>query len=579
MGRADADAIVANGRVVNVLTREVYEATIAIKSGRIAAVGDVAYTRGKDTEIVDADGRYVTPGLIDAHLHMYHSYLGVNEFVEGLLLGGVTANADGFYGQGIVGGKDAVRFFKDAFDSTPLRLIFVVPTLAYLQNRELGLQPAPGIEVEDMHEMLSWDGCFGLEEPPFIPIVDKWDDFLGLLEATLEQGKTITGHAAGADFRQTQAFVAMGASTDHEAVGTDEALMKARAGLRLLMRQGSGAFDVPALVKVYTEHKIDPRQLAFCADLASPEKLLHEGTIAENIRVAIAHGVPPALAVQMGTINNAEVFGLDKEMGVLAPGRHADILLVDELTDFSIQRVLVGGKTVVEDGEMTVKLPAQDYPGAFFGSVKLDRPIEPGHLVVTSDSGASQVDVRVIGITQGSLVTDERRATLRVEDGVVLPDLEQDVLPLAMVDRFGKGTGAGAGFVQGFELQRGAIASSVNAVCENLVAVGTNTDDMAIAMNCLAEVGGGKVVVADGEVLSLVELPLLGLMSTEPMAQIAAKFDHAFEQIAKLGCPLRSPFAQLEFSFACGEIGDIRLSDEGLIRVEPCERLEVVLSA
>lgn len=576
MGRKTADSVIVHGRLVNVFTREVYEAGVAIKDGRIAAVGDVEYTRGSETEVVDAEGRYMTPGLIDAHLHMYHSYLGVNEFVEGSLLSGTTAYADGFYGQGIVGGRDAVSFFKDAFDATPLRLIFVVPVLAWLQNRELGLKPGPGIEVSDMHEMLAWDGCYGLEEPPFLPVVENWDELLDLLDATIEQGKTITGHAAGISERQTQGFVAAGVTTDHETVATDEAVMKARLGLRLLMRQGSGAFDVPALVKAYTEHKIDPRQLAFCSDLASPEKLLNEGTISENIRVAIANGVPPPLAVQMGTINNAEAYHLEREMGVVAPGRHADILLVDDLSDFSIQRVIVGGQTVVEDGRLTVDLPAQDYPRVFFDSVKLDGPIAADQLAVKTDADG-EVEVRVIGITPNSLVTDERRATLRVVDGLVQPDLENDVLPLAMVDRFGKGTGAGAGFVQGFELQRGAIASSVNAVCENLVAVGTNTDDMALAMNTLAEAGGGKVVVADGEVMTLVELPLLGLLSPEPLTQIAAKFDRAFEDIAALGCPLRNPFSQLEFSFACGEIGDIRLSDEGLLRVEPCEMLEVVL--
>jgi adenine deaminase len=196
---------------------------------------------------------------------------------------------------------------------------------------------------------------------------------------------------------------------------------------------------------------------------------------------------------------------------------------------------------------------------------------------VPAPEGADEVEVRVIGVTDGSLETDERRARLQVADGVVQPDLDADVLPLAMVDRFGKGHGAGAGFVQGFKLTKGAIASTVNAVCENLVAVGASTSDMAIAMNHLAEIGGGKIVVVDGEIVALVELPLLGLLSEEPLDTVTAKFDKAFEAIAELGCPLRNPFSQLEFCFACGEIGDIRLSDEGLLRVNPPERLEVVV--
>ena len=472
LGNRPADVVVLDGEVVNVLTQEIYEAGVAIAGDRIAAVGDIEYARGRDTAVVDASGRYVTPGLVDGHLHMYHSYLGVNEFVEAMLTHGITTTTDGFYGQGIVGGMDAVRFFKDAFDERPLRLIFLVPTLAYLQNRELGLEPAPGIGVDEMHEMLNWDGCLGLEEPPFVPIVEKWDEFLDLFEATLAQRKIITGHAAGINWRQTQAYVAMGTSTDHEAVAVDEALYKARAGIKLLMRQGSGAFDVPTLVKAFTEHKIDPRRLAFCADLASPEKLLAEGGVDENIRVAIANGVPPVIAVQMATINVAEAFGMDRDVGVLAPGRHADLILVDDLPRFSIHQVMVGGEIVFHDGRFVAELPPIAYPSSFSGTVHLDGEIDEADLKVRASEGVEEVEVRVIGVTDGSLETDERRARLRVEDGAVQPDFENDVLPIAMVDRFGKGHGPGAGFVQGFRLKEGAIASTVNAVCENLVAVG-----------------------------------------------------------------------------------------------------------
>jgi adenine deaminase len=574
LGNEKASVVVLDGRLVNVLTREIFEAGVAIAGDRIAAVGDVEYTRGPDTKLVDAAGRYVTPGLVDGHLHCYHSYLGVNEFVEVMLTHGVTTTTDAFYGQGIVGGKDAVRFFKDAFDSRPLRLIFLVPTLSYLQNRELGLTPTPGIGVEDMHEMLDWDGCMGLEEPPFIPIVEKWDVFLDLFEATLERRKTITGHAAGIDWRQTQAYVAMGASTDHEAIAADEGLYKARAGLKLLMREGSGAFDVAELVKTYTEHGIDPRRLAFCADLASPEKLINEGGVDENLRVAVAHGVPPALAVQMATINVAEAFGVDRDLGVVAPGRYADLVLVEDLAEFQVQRVLVGGETMVDDGRFVGKLEQIDYPSAFFGTVALDRPLTVGELQLAAVSDSA--DVRVIGVTDGSLVTDERVATLQAVSGVLQPDIPNDVLPLAMADRFGKGTGVGVGFVQGFELKRGAIASTVNAVCENLVAVGAAVEDMVIAMNHLAEIGGGKVVIAEGEVLALVELPLLGLLSQDPLGTVSGNFERAFEAISELGCPLSNPFSTLEFCFACGEIGDIKLSDQGLLRVNPPEIVEVI---
>jgi adenine deaminase len=578
LGKTPADVLIRGGNLVNVATAEIYPAAIAIKGDRIAAVGDVGYTQGVDTRIIDAEGRFITPGLVDGHLHCYHSYLGVTEFVQAMLTHGVTATADGFYGQGIVGGMQAIRFFKDAFDAMPIRLIFLVPTLAYLQNRELGLTPAPGIRAEDMFEILDWDGCCGVEEPPFLPIGEKWDEFLDLYEATLARRKVITGHAAGLGDRELQAYVAMGTYTDHEAVARDEGLRNARAGMKLLMREASGAQDVTQLVRAYTECGIDTRTLGFCTDVASPEKLMHQGGIDENIRVAIRNGVPPIKAVQMGTINVAEIFYAQQDVGLIAPGRYADVLFVDNLVDFSVDTVLVGGEKVVEHGAFIARLPDVRYPKPFYGTVSFPHPVTPEDLKFRVHRPEGEVEVRVIGVTDGSLVTHERRTRLRVTDGVVQPDLPNDVIQIGMIDRLCKGTGVGLGFVQGFGLRRGAIASSVNAVCENVVTVGTNAEDMALAANHLAEIGGGKVVVADGNVVATVELPILGLLSEEPLNEVMDKFDKAFAAIAALGCSLRNPFSTLEFCFACGEIGEIKLSEEGLLLITPPHKVDVVVA-
>ncbi len=577
MGRQPADVVVRGGQLVNVATAEIYGADVATKNGRIAAVGDVDYTHGAATTFIDVEGQFVTPGLVDGHLHMYHSYLGVPEFVEAMLRHGVTATADGFYGQGIVGGIEAIRWFKDAFEQMPLRVLFVVPTLAYLQNRELGLTPAPGVEAEAMFEMLDWPGCYGLEEPPFLPVVDAWPEFLDLFEATLERRMVVTGHASGIDARQTQAYVAMGCYTDHETVDVDDAVQKVRAGMKLLMRQGSGCTDVPQLVRAYTERGVDSRALGFSVDVASPEKLVAEGGIDENIRVAVAHGVPPIKAIQMGTINVAEVFYAQQDIGLVAPGRFADMVIVDDLADFSIQRVIVGGEVMVEDGSLVAAMPSVEYPSAFRGTVKLAQEVTGADLAIQVDSDVDTAEVRVIGVTEGSLVSTERRHRVTARGGTLAASIDEDVLHLAMIDRLAKGTGIGRGFVQGFGLRSGAIATTVNAVCENIAIVGTNPADMALAANRLAEVGGGKIVVSEGEVRALVELPILGLLAEAPLDDVMAKFDAAFAAIRELGCAFQSPFSQLEFCFACGEIGEIKLSEEGLVQVDPPMRLSVVV--
>jgi adenine deaminase len=570
MGKVPAETVIEGGRLVNVATAEIYPADVAIKGGRIAAVGDVAYTKGPNTRTIDATGRFITPGLVEGHLHQYHSYLGVTEFVEALLSHGVTATADAFYGPGIVAGVPAVRFFKEAFERMPMRLIFLVPALAWLQNRELGLTPTPGVAAEELGDILGWDGCYGLEEPPYLPIVEHYPEFLDLFDETLRQRKVITGHAAGITWRQLQAYAAVGVTTDHESVEANDALAKARAGMTLLMRQGSGCFDIPEVVRTHTEFGIDPRMLAFCADLASPEKLMTEGTIDHAIRVAIAQGVAPVRAIQMATINTAEVFYAQRDFGIVAPGRLADLLLVSNLRDFAIDTVIFGGTEVFKQGKFLIDLPKTDYPSFLRGTVKLPHLISADELTFRVEEGRRNAEVRVIGVTEGSLETDERRAHLpAAADGSVAADIERDVLLLAMIDRFGKGTGVGLGFVQGFGLRDGAIASTANAVCENIVIVGTNPTDMAVAANHLASLGGGKVVARGGEVVASVGLPICGLLAEEPMQDIMTKFSHAFAAIADLGCPLKNPFSQLEFCFACGEIGHIKLSEEGLLLIHP----------
>lgn len=579
MGRAPADLLIRGGNLVNVLTAEIYTTDIAIAGDRVAAVGDVGYAEGPETTVVDASGRYVVPGLADGHLHNYHSYLGVNPFVEALLLHGVTTTTDGFYGPGIVGGVEAVRFFKAAFESMPIRLLFVVPTLAYLQNRSLGLTPAPGISVSDMLDMLDWEGCYGLEEPPSAEIINGDEDMLALFEATLERRLVITGHAMGLDFREIQAYAAMGTYTDHESVEHHDGLLKARSGMKLLLREGSGATNVAELVRMVTEHGIDTHALGFCADLASPEKMWHQGTIDENVRIAIAHGIPPIRAIQMATINVAEIFNAQQDVGAIAPGRFADVLLVSDLVNFSIDQVMVGGQVVVEDGRLVAALPETDYPESFYGTVKLSRPLTAEDVTMPTDRPDGEVEVRAISVTDGSLLTEEKRVRVPVSGGVVSVDLENDVLLLAMADRFQKGPDrTGLGFVHGFGLANGAIASSANSVCENLIAVGTNPQDIAVAFNRLADVGGGKVIVRDGEVAALVELPLFGLLSQDDAEVVNAKFDRALQEIRTLGCSLQSPFSQLEFCFASGQMGNIKLSDEGLLLItdEP-QKVPVIL--
>jgi len=335
LGLAPAEAIVENGLLVNVWTEEIYQADIAIAAGRIAVVGDVAYTKDDATRLIDAGGRYVTPGLIEGHLHQYHSYLGINAFVEAMLTHGVTATVDGFYAPGIVAGLDAMRFFRDAFKRVPMRLLLLVGTAAWLQNRDLGLTPTPqGITGEDMLEILSWDDCYGIEEPQPWAVFERWPEFMALIDDTLRRRKVFSGHAAQMAERQLQAQIAAGAAVDHESDSRADALMKARLGMGLLAREGSGCRDVAEVVRAYTEHGVDTQMFGFSSDVASAEKLRDEGTTDQAIRVAIAHGVPPIAAVRMGTLNTARFFHAEQDIGTRA-GRKNKTTADNSQSEFS----------------------------------------------------------------------------------------------------------------------------------------------------------------------------------------------------------------------------------------------------
>ena len=491
---------------------------------------------------------------------------------------GTTAVADGFYGPGVVGGVKAVRFLIDEFKQTPLKLIFSLPTLAYLQNRELGIPPAPTtVSAEEMLEMLDWPETIGLEEPPFLPITEKDPVFLDLFERALEKRIAITGHANGIKLPALNAYAAMGAITDHESTNAWDAVEKARVGIRVLMRQGSGAFDVRELSRALTEFRISSRGFSFCADVAAPEKLFYQGDIDECIRTAIQAGVDPIAAIQMGTLNAAEVYNQELEIGAIAPGRIADVLFVRDLRDFSLEKVMANGEIVVEGGKFLPSLKAPQYPAYMYGTVKPARSVVPEDFDLKAPKGKSSVKVRVIGSLDLSYYTLERTATLLVHHGVIQPDQKKDVLRIAMIDRHGGPWGIGNGFVNGFRLRKGAIASSVNAVCENIVVVGTNNQDMAFAANHLAKIGGGKVVVADGKILAQIELPLFGLLSDEPLENVIRKFDKAYEEIRGLGCPFTSAFSTLEFCCACGEIGKLKIFQGGLIDAEKPEKVNVVI--
>src|SRR5581483_10352701 len=353
MGYAPADAVIVGGRLVDVHTGTVREEGVAIKDGRVAAVGDVDYTRGDATRVLEADGQFLVPGLVDPHLHQWHTYTNSTVFAAANLLHGTTAVCDGFYGHAILTGVRSVRFFLDELKATPVKPLFVVPTLCYSQNRFLGIPVSPNAPtIGDLHEMLSWDETVGVEETGYELLLEperRDHELLAFLEAALRKRAVVSGHGAGLPSeRAVNAYLAAGVANNHELVARDEARRQAELGLVALIREGASCSDVRAVAQAITADGLESRAFLLCPDVVTTEAMFDVGQQDECIRVAIRNGLTPMQAVQLSTIQPAEHLRVSHDVGVIAAGRYADVVFVDELEDFAIRRVVANGEVVVE---------------------------------------------------------------------------------------------------------------------------------------------------------------------------------------------------------------------------------------
>jgi adenine deaminase len=566
LGARTADLAVTNGRVVDVWSGTVRPGGVAVVGSTIVAAGDIDRLIGDDTTIVDAGGAFLAPGLIETHLHVYESNLNPTELAGVLLPHGTTALPEAMYGGGQIRGLEAVQFFLDELRRTPITVLHQVPVLGYLQNLELGLPGGPNsLDGDALRAVQSWAGCVGMEEPPFIPMAEKDPVVRDLMERTLASGQVVMGHGAGLADQELEAYAAMGVTADHEAVTAEEALARVRAGMMVSMRESCVARNQRDLQRAITEHGASTHNFMFCADVLDPVEAAHVGHIDQSIRLAVEGGVDPVAAVQMATINAARYYRVDHALGSLAPGRQADVLIVDDLERFTVRSVVAKGRLVVRDGEMVADHVRPLYPAFLKNTVRLARPAQASTFAVSVPLNGNRATVRVIG--GDNLVSDERHIALPVVDGQVTADVERDVIKLAMLDRYGVDAPAAIGFLQGYGLKRGALGTTYNPMYHNVLVAGVDDEDMATAANALAEMGGGFVAVDDGEVTA-VPLELCGLMSDRPAAEFIPAMERLYAKAAELGCTMEAPFHNLAFTAVCGELPFLKLSHQGLFDVQ-----------
>ncbi|MDB9808945.1 MAG: adenine deaminase [Loktanella sp.] len=570
-GREAADLVVRGGVLVNVQSREILDGwQVAVADGRFAYVGpDASHCIGPDTEVIEANGRYLIPGLCDGHMHIESGMLTPAEFAAAVIPHGTTTMFTDPHEIANVLGLKGVRMMHDEALMQPVNIYTQMPSCA---------PSAPGLETtgfeisaEDVAEAMAWPGIIGLGEMMNFPGVVNGDPkMLAEMAATMNAGKTVGGHYASPDKGIAfSAYVAGGAADDHEGTAEADAIARVRLGMKSMMRLGSAWYDVESQITAITKKGLDPRNFILCTDDCHSGTLVNDGHMNRVVRHAIDCGCDPLIALQMATINTATHFGLERELGSIAPGRRGDMILTSDLKTLPIEHVIARGQTVAIDGKITADCPHFDWPDSARQTVHMGKMLGVTDFEIKAPSGKNKVTAKVIGVVENQAPTEALTADLPVKDGIV--EGEGGVCQIALVERHRATGDVVNGFVSGFGYTgQMAIASTVAHDSHHMIVVGTSRADMALAANRLGEVGGGVTVWKDGRELSLVKLPIAGLMSDSPAAEVAAKADEMVAAMAACGCTLNNAYMQHSL-LALVVIPALRISDLGLVNVTKFE--------
>jgi adenine deaminase len=546
-GELAPDVVIEGARVFGAFTREWLEGDVAIAEGRFAGIG--RYPGG---ERIDGGGRFLVPGFVDAHVHLESSQLMVDELARVLVARGTTAVVCDPHEIANVLGVEGVEWLLDACAGLPLDVFAMAPSCVPASPFE---SPRATLGPAELARIVARPDVLGIAEMMNFPAVVAGDP------AELEKlalSPRVDGHAPGLGGEALNAYLAAGVRTDHEAISLDEALERRRKGMWVLIREASGARNLRDLLPLVLEH--GPERCAFCTDDREADVLLREGHIDQMCRVAVEEGVAPEDALLLATLHPALCHGLD-DRGAIAPGWRADCVLIDDLRSFRAAVVVKDGRVVARDGSAGPVASAA-IPDWVRDSVRC-RPVPAEELAIAAPAG----DIRVIGIVPDQIVTRSQTVAASVREGCAVADAARDLAKIVVVERHHGSGRIGRGFVTGFGLERGALASTVAHDAHNLVSVGMDDRDIAACIARLCELGGGLALACDGEVVGELPLPVAGLLSDRPAEEVAAAVDALTERARGLGVRVSAPFLTLSF-LALSVIGELKITDRGLVDVE-----------
>jgi adenine deaminase len=545
-GDTEPDLVVERGRVFSAFTREWLDGDVAVADGRIAGVG-----RYEGGERIDAGGRYVVPGLIDAHVHIESSKLLPAEFARVVVARGTTTVVCDPHELANVLGADGAHWMLDASSGLPLRVYVMAPSCVPASALE---SPRGALGTDDMAGILRRGRALGVAEVMDFPSVIAGDpDVL----AKIALHPHVDGHAPGVTGAALDAYAAAGIRSDHEATTWEEALEKRRRGIWVLLREASNARNLVALLELVRRH--GPEYCAFCTDDREPDMLVREGHIDAMCRQAVAEGIAPEDALVMATLHPARCHGL-ADLGAIAPGFRADLVVLDDLASFRASVVVADGRVAASDGD-ALPFAAPPVPDWVRDTVRA-AALEPDAF----DLGLPAARVRVIDIVAGQLITAAAEEPPLVRDGRVVADPDRDLVKLAVVERHHATGRVGVGLVRGFGLRSGAFASTVAHDAHNIVVAGVHDASMAACVERLVALGGGIAVADDGEVRGELALPVAGLLSEEPAEAVVERLDELVALLREQGVDGDAPFMTLSF-LALSVIPDLKLTDRGLVDV------------
>ncbi len=560
-GLVPASTVISNAKLVNVMSNEIYPAGVAIYEDTIVAIGDVDDYIGKETKVIDAKNQYLVPGLIDGHIHSECSKLSITSYAKAVVPHGTTSMISGLDEYISVSGLDGLQEIFQEIDKSPLKVFWGAPHQTPYTFPKSTIKY--DITKETHKEVQKWPQCFGVWETVREFIQEQDENTLGAISLAEENRLPVFGCAPMARGKDLNGYLCAGIRLDHESYDHDEVVEKLRNGMHMLIRESVVTHFLSENIRAITE--VNPyfaRRTSFCTDDVTASEVLEKGHLDNVVRKAIKSGIAPITAIQMATINSAEAYRIDDRIGSISPGRIADILFVDDLTEFNVRQVMTNGKIVAKDYSISYDLKAPKRSEILTSRLDCDLVDKSDfeYKVDITNGKAKVLSMNVVG----PFLRERKEEILEVKNNVVIPDIEKDVAMCSVIERFGKNGNKSLAFCSGWKLKSGAMASSAAPDDNNIIVIGTNSSDMAFAVNYLINNKGGQVVVKDGKVLSFLSLPVGGICSDEEPIIVANKEKELTKAANLLGCNLPEPLMYMFFlPITC--LPDYALTDLGPI--------------